>query len=54
LSLTGETESPLSALLEDLVFYWSEPEQKKKRPETPTESWKRVAERARKRAKKDS
>ncbi|MBT3339198.1 MAG: response regulator [Anaerolineae bacterium] len=44
-------ETALGALLEDLVYYWSEPEQKKKKPENPTEAWQRVAERARKRAK---
>ncbi len=47
-------ETALGALLEDLVYYWSEPDQKKKRPKTPTEAWERVAERARKRAKATS
>ena len=46
-----ETETPLGALLEDLSYYWSEPEQKQKRPKNPTEAWQRVAERARQRAK---
>lgn len=49
--ILNATESPIGALLEDLIYCWSEPEQKKKRPETPTEFWQRVAERARKRAK---
>lgn len=44
-------ETPLGALLEDLTFRWSLPAQKKKRPASPTESWQRVAERMRKRAK---
>ncbi len=52
--ILDEEESPLRALLEDLAYHWSEPSQKKKRPETPSEFWQRVAERARKRAKKSS
>ena len=44
-------ETPLGALLEDLTFRWSVAEQRKKRPKNPTETWQRVAERARKRAK---
>ncbi len=45
-------ETPLGALLEDLAFRWSDPDQKKKRPENPTEAWLRIAERMRQRAKK--
>ncbi len=44
-------ETPLGALFEDLAFRWSAPEQKKKRPESPTDAWRRIAERMRKRAK---
>ncbi len=44
-------ETPLGALLEDLVYYWSDPDQKQKKPAKPTETWQRIAERARKRAK---
>jgi pilus assembly protein CpaE len=44
-------DTPLGALLEDLAFRWSAPAQKKKRPDSPTEAWQRIAERMRKRAK---
>ena len=47
-------ETPLGALLEDLTFRWSDPDQKMKRPKNPTEAWLRVAERMRKRAKSAS
>jgi len=50
--ILSETETPIKALLEDLAYRWSEPSQKQKRPETPSESWQRVVQRARKRAKK--
>ena len=52
--ILNAVETPIGALLEDLVYFWSEPEQKQKRPETPSASWQRVAERARKRAKSAS
>jgi len=52
--ILDEVETPLRALLEDLSYHWSEASQKKERPETPSELWQRVAERARKRAKKSS
>ncbi len=45
-------ETPLGALLEDLAFRWSDPDQKKKRPGNPTDAWLRIAERMRQRAKK--
>ncbi len=50
--ILDERESPFKALLEDLAYYWSETEQKKKQPNSPTESWQRVAQRIRNRAKK--
>lgn len=49
-----EEETPLKALLEDLAYYWSETEQKKIKPDSPTESWMRVAKRIRKRVKKNA
>ena len=52
--ILDEEESPLKALLEDLVYFWSEAEQKKTQPNAPTESWMRVAKRIRKRAQKKS
>ena len=44
-------ESPLGALFEDLTFRWSMAEQKKKRPDKPTDAWLRVADRIRKKTK---
>lgn len=52
--ILDEEESPLRILLEDLTYYWSEAQQKKKRPQTPTEFWQRVAKRMKQRAKKKS
>lgn len=45
----SDPTSPLGALLEDLAFFFSEAEQKKQRPEAPTEAWQRVMARFKKR-----
>ncbi len=47
-----EPESPLGAIFEDLAFWASQDEHKKQRPEEPTEAWKRLAKRMRKRRNK--
>lgn len=44
-----EPESPLGVIFEDLAFWVSESRQKSRRPEEPTEAWKRLAKRMRKR-----
>jgi len=44
--------SPLGSLFEDLAFYFSQAEQKKQRPEQPSEAWLRVVQRFKKRQKK--
>ncbi len=43
--IISQPESPLGALLEDLAFRWSAPDQKKKRPAKPTSAWLRVHKR---------
>jgi len=52
--ILDEEESPLRMLLEDITYHWSEPQQKNKRPETPTAFWQRVAKRIQQRAKSKS
>lgn len=44
-------ETALRNLLEDITFYWSNPKEKKTRPKTPTEFWKRTVKRLKKRTK---
>ena len=44
-------DQPLGALLEDLAFFLSKDEHRKKRPKDPSEAWKRVVERYKKRRK---
>ncbi len=44
-----QPDSPLGALFGDLAYYVSKEEHKKKRPQNPTEAWKRLAKRMRKR-----
>jgi len=44
-----EPESPLGVIFEDFAFWVSEDKQKSQRPEEPTEAWKRLAKRMRKR-----
>mgnify|MGYP006299756931 CR=1 FL=1 len=46
-----DPESPISALLEDLAFFLSKDEHKKKPPEEPTEAWRRVVRRYKARRK---
>lgn len=48
----NDPTSPLGSLFEDLAFYFSQPEQKKQRPENPSEAWLRVVQRFKKRQKK--
>ncbi|MBS1250697.1 MAG: Response regulator MprA [Chloroflexi bacterium] len=40
-----DPETPIGALLEDLAFFLSKDEHRKKKPEKPTEAWKRVVKR---------
>jgi len=47
----GAASTPLGALLEDFAFRVSQEEQRKQRPETPSEAWQRVARRAQQRKK---
>jgi hypothetical protein len=44
--------TPIGALLEDFAFLVSKDEHRKKRPQNPTEAWKRVVQRAQQRRKK--
>jgi len=44
-----DPESPLGVIFEDLAFWVSQDEHKKQRPAEPTEAWKRLAKRMRKR-----
>lgn len=44
-----EPDSPMGAIFEDLSFWVSKDDHKKQRPEEPTEAWKRLAKRMRKR-----
>ena len=45
----AEPESALGVIFEDLAFWVSKDDHKKQRPEEPTEAWKRLAKRMRKR-----
>lgn len=47
-----EPDSPLGAIFEDLAFWVSQDDHKKHRPDEPTEAWKRLAKRMRKRRTK--
>jgi pilus assembly protein CpaE len=44
-----EPDSPLGAIFEDLAYWVSQEDHKKQRPPDPTEAWKRLAKRMRKR-----
>lgn len=47
-----EPDSPLGAIFEDLAYWVSQDDHKKHRPDEPTEAWKRLAKRMRKRRTK--
>jgi pilus assembly protein CpaE len=48
----GEPNQPLSNLFEDMTFYLSKNEHRKKRPSAPTPAWQRVAHRIQQRRQK--
>jgi len=48
----AEPNQPLSNLFEDMTFYLSKDEHRKRRPNTPTPAWQRVAHRIQQRRQK--